>query len=193
MPTSAAYCISLLGAGPMKRNLGPFYSHWCALLDFHLKRKRLTGQAFARLVRKSQQVIHGYQTGKSRPPLDVVRSWAAALGLSPHEREQFVTAAYEAWTPAPIWAKLLELEQRAYGAAGKVTEPGEVGILRAAVDEMAAVLREVETLFYTRSVPGGVDEIRRKRTEVGLAIRKLLEANTKAPSRKTPPPPQQSQ
>jgi len=168
-----------------RRNLGPFYSHWCVLLEFHLKRKRLTGQAFADRVRKSQQVVHAYQTGKTRPPLDLVRDWAEALGMTPPEREQFVTAAYEAWTPGPIWAKLVELESRATGAAAHVREGTELANLRGAVDEILATLRDVETVFYVQRVPGGLEEIRRKREEIGTAIRSILERHSKPPPRPT--------
>jgi transcriptional regulator with XRE-family HTH domain len=176
----------LTETGCMKRNLGPFHSHWCALLEFHLKRKRLTGQAFALLIGKSQQVVHTYQTGKSRPPLDLVREWAERLGMTPHERDQFVTAAYEAWTPAPVWAKLVELEARALGAASHVRENGAVGELRKAVDDMMGVMRDVESLFYARNVPGGVEALRSKREEIGQAIRRLIERHMRPPPR--PPP-----
>lgn len=171
----------------MKGRRGAFYSHWCVLLEFHMRRKRLTGQAFAAIVGKAQPVFHAYYAGKTRPPLDLLNSWAEKLGLTPTERDQFVTAAYEAWTPGPIWARLVELEARAFGAASHVRDNGGVGELRRAVDEMMGALRDIEALFYSRNVPGGVEGIREKREEIGQQIRRLLEKHMRPPPRDPPP------
>ena len=162
---------------------GPYYSHWCVLLEFHLKRKRLTGQAFARLVGRSQQVVHSYQTGKTKPPLELLREWTGKLAMTPMEREQFITAGYEAWTPGVVWAKLLELEAKAMASAEHVQDPGEVGQLRKTIEALLVVLREVEAIFYARSVPGGVEEIHRRRSEIGLAIREAIERHSRPPPR----------
>jgi transcriptional regulator with XRE-family HTH domain len=157
-----------------------FYSGWCRLFDFHLKRLGLSASAFAERANRSQQAIHSYLSGRARPPLDQVPIWAAMLGLQGAERERFVSAAAEAHVPQLIWRRLQELE-RAAKAAGPPPPPSEIQdrltLAEGAIAELVELLRELEALFYTRTVP--VDRIRPVRELLGVGIRRAIERHAR--------------
>lgn len=155
-----------------------FHSHWCVLLEFHLKRLRLSASAFATRVGRSQQIVNAYLVGRAKPPLDQMEIWAAMLSLRGAEREQFVLAAYEAWTPERIWRRLLELEARKEPA---IPRPASPDLEWAVIADLVALLKDVEALFYTRTVPH--EKIPALRVRVGAAIRTALERHDR------PPPP----
>ncbi len=152
-----------------------FYSRWCQLFDFHLRRLGWSASAFAVKASRSQQAIHAYLCGRARPPLKLVPIWAAMLGLRGNERERFVSAAQEAHVPPEVWTRLRELER----AVGVVAAPATDRELRdrltlaeGVVAELVAILVEVEALFYTRTIP--VDRIRPVRDFLGTAVRAAI-------------------
>lgn len=158
-----------------------FYSQWCQLFDFHLRRMRLSATAFADRANRSQQAIHSYLVGRARPPLDQVPIWAAMLGLRGEERERFISAAMEAHVPEPVWRRMLDLERRAKAATPP--SPSELEtqlrLAEAAVAGLVDLLREIEDLFFTRTVP--LDRIRPVRDRLQAATRHAIERYAKAP------------
>lgn len=175
--------LKLPRSGACMRQHHGFFSHWCNLFEFHLKRRQLNATRFALLVGSSQQAVHGYLVGKSKPPLCLVDTWAAKLGLKGPERQQFVTAAYEAHTPGPIWNRLLELEAEARGLpAPSESIAGAVDALLesvAVVAKLVDILRDVEALFYARTVP--LHLVPSKRVQVGSVIREAIVRHGKPP------------
>ncbi len=167
------------GQSEMRREHA-FYSGWCRLFDFHLRRLGWSASGFAEKAHRSQQAIHSYLSGRARPPLDQVPIWAAMLGLQGAERDRFVAAAAEAHVPPLIWKRLQELERQAK-AAGPPPAPSDLEIqLRlseAALAGVVDILRDVEGLFYTRTVP--LDRIASVRSVLGAAIRRSIERYAK--------------
>ncbi len=150
-----------------------FYSRWCQLFDFHLKRLGWSASAFAVKANRSQQAIHAYLCGRARPPLKLVPVWAAMLGLRGNERDRFVSAAQEAHVPPEVWTRLRELER------GVVVAPitdrelrDRLTLAEGAIAELVTILVEVEALFYTRTIP--VDRIRPIRDLLGTAVRAAI-------------------
>lgn len=163
-----------------RRNTGPWYSHWCVLLDFHLKRKRLTGQGFAHMVGVSQQMVHAYATGKTRPPLDLVPHWSVKLSLNAAEQHQFMEAAYEAHTPEPIWARLIALENGSVPTKSAERVQRECDRCHAELADCVGILRDVEDLFYARVIP--FERMRSQRELVGVAVRQAIQRYARAPT-----------
>jgi hypothetical protein len=98
------------------------------------------------------------------------------LGLRGEERDRFTSAAAEAHTPPVVWRRLVELERAAKGAA--VAKTGaelreKLVMAEGAIQELVEILREIESLFYTRTIP--VDRIRRVRDLLGVAVRRAIE------------------
>jgi hypothetical protein len=166
---------------PMRREHA-FYSGWCRLFDFHLKRLRWSAAAFAVKANRSQQAIHAYLVGRARPPLDQVPLWAAMLGLHGEERARFILAAQEAHVPEPVWKRLQDLETAAR-AVRLATTPdqraNELALAQAVIAELVQLLRELEGLFFTRTVP--VDRIPTVRATLMVATRRAIERYAKAP------------
>jgi transcriptional regulator with XRE-family HTH domain len=164
-----------------RRNTGQWYSHWCVLLDFHLQRKRMSGQRFAHLVGISQQMVHSYATGKTRPPLDLVPQWANKLELNRGEASQFLEAAFEAHTPEPIWARLVALESGSMPPAQTdAAAKRRSDLCQAALADTVGILKEVEEMFYLRLVP--FEMLRQKRETLGVAVRAAIERYSRAPA-----------
>jgi hypothetical protein len=172
--------------GPEMRREHAFFSEWCRLFEFHLKRLRWSASAFAVKANRSQQAIHSYLVGRAKPPLDQVPLWAAMLGLRGLERDRFISAAQEAHTPPAVWRRLLELE----AAAQSMTRlpPSEIAdqltLCRGAVAELTRLLAEIEDLFYARKIPG--DRIRAVRETLGVAIRRAIERYSLSPPGASP-------
>jgi hypothetical protein len=162
------------GPSEMRREQA-FYSEWCRLFEFHLKRLRWSASAFAVKANRSQQAIHSYLCGRARPPLDQVPLWAAMLGLRGEERDRFISAAQEAHTPPAVWKRLLELEAGAKSLAA--LPPSELAdqliLARGIIAELVRLLQEIEDLFYLRKIPP--DRIRAVRDTLGVAIRRAVE------------------
>ncbi len=166
---------------PVMRREHAFYSHWCGLLDFHLKRLGWTASGFAVKVGRSQQGIHAYLSGRARPPLKQVPVWAAMLGLKGSERDRFIEAAQEAHVPAVVWARLQALE-RGVAPVSESTDPAQRDRLASAergLAEVVELLTTAEALFYTRTVP--VDRLRAMRDNLGTAIRAAIVRYAVAP------------
>jgi hypothetical protein len=150
-----------------------FYSRWCQLFDFHLKRLGWSASAFAVKANRSQQAIHAYLCGRARPPLKQVPIWAMMLGLRGEERERFILAAQESHVPAQVWTRLVELERGGTRAA-TTDQTLMVRALAAesTVAELVELLCQVEALFYTRTIP--VDRIRPVRDFLGTSVRAAI-------------------
>lgn len=88
-----------------------FHSPWCDLMRHWLTRRNLSQERFAYLVGKKQGAIAPILLGKQRPPLELLPSWADALKLYGHDREQFLWLAMQPWTPDPVWERVTELEE----------------------------------------------------------------------------------
>jgi hypothetical protein len=164
---------------PMRREHA-FYSRWCQLFDFHLKRLGWSAVGFAEKANRSQQAIHAYLCGRARPPLNQVPIWAAMLGLRGEERDRFIYAAQEAHVPELVWKRLQELERLARQAAVAVSDRellDRLTLAEGAIAELVELLRELEALFYTRTIP--VDRIRAVRDVLGTAIRRAIERHAK--------------
>jgi hypothetical protein len=161
--------------GPEMRREHAFFSEWCRLFEFHLRRLRWSASAFAVKANRSQQAIHSYLVGRAKPPLDQVPVWAAMLGLRGAERDRFISAAQEAHTPPAVWHRLLELEAAAKSMT--ILPPSEIAdqlaLCRGTVRELTGLLSEIEALFYERKIP--VDRIRAVRETLGIAIRRAIE------------------
>lgn len=160
-----------------------FYSRWCQLFDFHLKRLGWSAVKFAEKANRSQQAIHSYLVGRARPPLDQVPVWAAMLGLRGEEKERFVSAAMEAHVPPPVWERIRELERALAAGAVPLTPTAEalrnqLLVCQAVVQELVQLLTEIEGLFYTRTVP--VDRVAFTRDQLGSAIRRSIERYARA-------------
>lgn len=167
---------------PMRREHA-FYSSWCRLFDFHLRRLGLSAVKFAERANRSQQAIHSYLVGRARPPLDQVPVWAAMLGLRGEEKERFVSAAMEAHVPPPVWLRIRELEKALAARAVPLTPTAEalrdqLLICQANVRELVQLLTEIEGLFYTRTVP--VDRVSFVREQIGSAVRRSIERYARA-------------
>jgi hypothetical protein len=168
-------------ARPMRREHA-FYSRWCQLFDFHLKRLRWSASDFALALKAhvSQQAIHSYLCGRLRPPLQHVPVWAAMLGLRGEERDRFVNAAQEAHVPPLVWKRLLELEKTAKEATEATSDRDlrdRLTLAEGIVQELIGLLGELEALFYTRTVP--VDRIAAVRAQLGQAVRRAIERYAK--------------
>ncbi len=154
-----------------------FYSDWCRLFDFHLRRLNWPAAAFALKVGRSQQAIHSYLSGRARPPLDQVPIWAAMLGLHGEERERFLTSAQEAHVPVVTWRRLSELEHQATTAKRQSASPSalrdELTLCRGVVAELVGLLSEVEALFFTRTVQ--IDRVAQVRAHLQTATRRAIE------------------
>lgn len=161
-------------AAPMRRQHA-FYSQWCALFDFHLKRLRWSASFFAQRTGRSQQAVHAYLVGRARPPLDQVPVWAAMLGLRGEERERFITAAQEAHVPPGVWKRLHELEKRV--AAAQPATPAEaenrLRLAEAVIAELVELLRDIEAVFFARTVP--VHQVAAMRAKTEAATRRAIE------------------
>lgn len=153
-----------------------FFSRWCQLFEFHLKRLGWSASAFAEKANRSQQAIHAYLSGRARPPLAQVPIWAAMLGLRGEERDRFISAAQEAHVPPLVWKRLQELERAAKAAALAMTDAelrDRLALAEGVVQELIGLLRELEGLFYTRTIP--VDRVAAVRTQLGVAVRRAIE------------------
>ncbi len=168
-----------MAVGPVRRQHA-FFSHWCVLLEFHLRRKRLSASALAQRLGRSQQAISGYLVGRAKPPLDDMGTWADALGLADPERQQFLDAAYEAYTPTRVWARVVELS--AAHAARPLPEAkvaADLDRCREVVAELVSVLVDVERVWFTRDVPVG--DIPKVRAKIGVLTRRAIERYSKGP------------
>ncbi len=151
-----------------------FFSKWCTLFEFHLKRLRWSASDFATRANRSQQAIHSYLCGRARPPLDQVPIWAAMLGLRGEERDRFVSSAAEAHVPPPVWRRLQDLERATRAGPGEPTAmETRIVLAEGAIQELVGILRDIEGLFYMRDVP--VDRIAAVRSHLGTAIRRAIE------------------
>ncbi len=161
--------------GEMRREHA-FYGSFCRLLEFHLKRLGLSAAAFAAKAGRSQQGIHSYLAGRLRPPLDQVPIWAAMLGLHGEERDRFLLAAQEPHMPLASWRRLQELER---GVKADPPSPlqDHLTLCRGVVAELVQLLRELEALFFTRSLP--VDRIAAERAKLQTATRRAVERYAK--------------
>lgn len=155
------------------RRYHAFHSHWCVLFEFHLKRKRLTTVSFANKVGRSQQSVHDYLVGKVRPPPDLMTTFADGLGLRGHEHDQFIQSAWEAWTPPVVWKRLAALEAKSYETREPTSVEQDLALCRSVVRNLIDILLDVESLFYTRSVP--LHKIKEKRDELGTSVRRAIE------------------
>ncbi len=157
-----------------------FFSHWCVLLDFHLRRKRISASALASKLGRSQQAISGYLVGRAKPPLDDMGKWADALGLGDAERQQFLDAAYEAYTPARVWARVVELSAaQASRPLPEAKVAADLDRCRDVVAELVAVLTDVERIWFTRDIPTA--DIPKVRARIGVLTRRAIERYGKAP------------
>lgn len=160
-----------------------FYGRWCQLFDFHLKRLRWSASDFALKAHVSQQAVHSYLCGRLRPPLRHVPVWAAMLGLRGEERDRFISAAQEAHVPPLVWKRLQELEKAARGASTSSSDAelrDQLTLAEGIVQELIGLLRELEALFYTRTIP--VDRIASIRTQLGVAVRRAIERYARSPT-----------
>lgn len=171
-----------------KRVTHGFHSHWCVLLEYHLKRRRLNVSNFAASVGRSQQVVHTYISGRARPPLELVAEWAAVLRLTPAEQTQFVQAAFEVHTPEVIWRRLMELE---HGAERRALSNASQEILaelaarQKAVAELVSILQDLEALFLLRTVHHS--KFAAEKHRLTHLVRVAIEKHAKPPPPASPP------
>lgn len=154
-----------------------YHSHWCTLLEFHLKRKRMTVSEFARLAKRSQQSVHAYYVGKTRPPVDLMPLFCDVLGLRGSERDQFIIAAWESWTPEVVWKRLMTLESKSHEPRPRDQLEEDLALARAVIQKLIGIMQRIEELFYTRTVP--MHKIRESRENLGLEIRRAIEQHAK--------------
>lgn len=150
------------------------------MLDFHLRRKRLSASALAVKLGRSQQAVSGYLVGRIKPPLEDMAKWSDALGLEGQERQQFLDAALEAYTPSKVWARVVELS--AAQASRPLPESKVVADLdrcREVVAELVSILVDVERIWFTRDIALG--DIPKVRARVGAMTRRAIERYSKGP------------
>lgn len=154
-----------------------YHSHWCTLFEFHLRRKRLSVSEFSRLAKRSQQSVHGYSVGKVRPPVELMDSFCDVLGLRGSEREQFRLSAWEAWTPEPVWKRLMDLESKTAPPRTQSQTEQDLAVAQAVIAKLIGILRAIEDLFYARTVP--MHKIREARENLGLEVRRAIQNHAK--------------
>jgi multidrug resistance efflux pump len=89
----------------------------------------------------SQQMLHAYITGRSKPPLDSLEHFCGILKLNDADRQQFVWLAQQPYTPSLVWERLTQCEERLREASAQLANAEqEVVRVRTQLAEVVAEL-----------------------------------------------------
>jgi transcriptional regulator with XRE-family HTH domain len=104
---------------------------WGSFVLFLLESRGWSQADLGERLGMAQGQVSNYINGRSKPPLGELEGWAKALKLNVSERERLTWLALEPWTPAPVWAKIRELEALLAEMEGSTAAmAGEVAHLR---------------------------------------------------------------
>lgn len=102
----------------------PLDTAWCHLTKGFMARRRISQTRLAELLKVSQAYVWQCLTGRCRPPINQFAEWEQALRLSPEEAHTFRWTALEAYTPAAVWSRIVELEESLDSATLQLRELG---------------------------------------------------------------------
>jgi len=156
----------MVGAGQHREK---YYTAWCDLLAFHVRKRGWSMAGFAKMVRQDQSKVYQYSIGRIRPPLALVPLWAVSpLGLRGPERHQFVWAAFEAHTPPEVWKRLQDLE------AG-IALPQPV-VPKTIPPEVVQLLMDIRDAIWPAGnrIPGGWENARETREAIHSRLLEIL-------------------
>lgn len=89
-----------------------YATDWCDLLRDYMISLKLTARELARMLRTKHQLISYYLSGRSKVPLALLPRLTEALNLNAKQAAEFQWLALEAYTPAVVWARIVDLEKR---------------------------------------------------------------------------------